>query len=350
MSKDNSPFILNSSDHDLVFNLFNRKHHKVNSHCLKGDNYILKEFQIPTNIIANRPIESCCGYQKDKLDEASLHQLKSTKTDVKSNDNSGNTNDSNSSPKSQEDKNIQEEVKIQEEPPKIYKYYLSSTPKSLIQIEGTIGTDDYDLNHFMTIMNEEPIKEKGYKSVINEPNTQIYKKLVPGCDVILIKSYCKIPYSKDVIFEAIADINIRKAWDSVFSELTIVGNDGENGSEVLYLSLKSPSVFVTDRDFVQQRKIWKNFPTKKSHMLHFKSIEHPKCPRKKKYVRAETIISGYYIQDAENGNGSILGIISQTDVKGSIPIFLVNKVAPKASKGWVQSLLKGCKMVQDKKY
>ena len=159
MSKDNSPFILNNSGHDLLFNLFDRKHHKVNSRCLKGDNFILKEFQIPSNIIS---IDSSRQSQNDKIDEASLQQLKSTKTDLKSNDNSGNTNDSNSSPKSQEDKNIQEE------PPKVYKYYLSSTPKSLIQIEGTIGTDDDDLNHFIGIVTRKSIISYFYTNNIKD--------------------------------------------------------------------------------------------------------------------------------------------------------------------------------------
>ena len=68
--------------------------------------------------------------------------------------------------------------------------------------------------------------------------------------------------------------------------------------------------------------------------------------RKKKNVRAETIISGYYMQDdPDNPDKSILGVLSQTDLKGNIPHILVNKFAPKSSKNWVKSLHKGCEIV-----
>ena len=46
--------------------------------------------------------------------------------------------------------------------------------------------------------------------------------MTEGCPVILIKCIAKLPYNKDVVFEAIANLEIRKQWDSVFSELKVV--------------------------------------------------------------------------------------------------------------------------------
>ena len=248
--------------------------------------------------------------------------------------------------KKEEEKKEEEEKKIIEV--KNYKYHINTNQSDLIYIpEINYGTDDYDLKNFVDIMNEKPLKKNGYSNVIDEPDTKIYKKMTEGVPVILIKSICKIPYDKQVIFNAISDLNIRKKWDSVFSELKVVNHDGENGAEILYMIIKSPSVFVSDRDFVQQRKMWKNFPDEHSHILHFISVENKDCPIKKKLVRAETVISGYFIKDDEERgpNHSILGIISQTDIKGNIPTWLVNKFAPKSSKGWVKSLYKGCKLI-----
>ena len=199
-------------------------------------------------------------------------------------------------------------------------------------------------------MNEPTTKELGYSNVIDENNCQVYKRMVEGIPVILIKCLAKIPFNKDIVFEAIANLDIRKQWDSVFSELRVVNYEGENGAEILYMIIKSPVLLVSDRDFVQQRKVWKNFPTIKSHILHFISLENHECPPNKKCVRAETIISGYYMQDDPNEPGhSILGVLSQTDIKGNIPHFLVNKFAPKSSRNWIKSLLKGCKIVTNKK-
>ena len=107
--------------------------------------------------------------------------------------------------------------------------------------------------------------------------------------------------------------------------------------------IKSPSLITKDRDNVQQRKIWKNFPNNNSHILHFTSIDSPQFPKSKKYIRANTIISGYYIEDIPGENKSNLIIVSQTDVGG--PNWLINKVAPKASKNWVNNLIKGCNMI-----
>lgn len=229
-----------------------------------------------------------------------------------------------------------------------FKYNISTKESDLIYIPDNenYGTNDKDLKQLIDLMNEPTTKDFGYTNVINEKKCKVYKRLVEGIPVILIKAFAHLPYNKDVVFEAIANLNIRKQWDSVFSELRVVNHEGENGAEILYMIIKSPVFVVKNRDFVQQRKIWRNFPTTKSHMLHFISIDSPDCPETKKCIRAETVISGYYMQDdPEEPGHSLLGVLSQTDIKGDIPVFLVNKFAPKSSKSWISSLKKGCEIV-----
>jgi glutaredoxin-related protein len=105
---------------------------------------------------------------------------------------------------------------------------------------------------------------------------------------------------------------------------------------------------VSDRDFVQRRKIWKEFPDENSTILHFKSIDHKNCPVKKNVIRAETILSGYFIKKiSDNPPKTFLSIISQNDIKGKIPTYLVNKVSQTAPKDWVKSLVKGCEIVKN---
>ena len=235
-----------------------------------------------------------------------------------------------------------EEGKIKK---KKYKYHIRTNKRSLIKLpEEIYGTDDKELKKIIDVINEEPIEENGYQKVINESKTKIFKKVIPGYDVILIKTLCQIPFNKDIIYEAIANLEIRKKWDSSFSELKIINEKKDNKNvELLYMIIKSPSLITKDRDNVQQRKIWKNFPNNNSHILHFTSIDSPQFPKSKKYIRANTIISGYYIEDIPGENKSNLIIVSQTDVGG--PNWLINKVAPKASKNWVNNLIKGCNMI-----
>ena len=229
-----------------------------------------------------------------------------------------------------------------------YKYCITNDPNNLINFsdKGDYYTNDQDLKKLIDLFNEPNTKEFGYTNVIDEKNCKVFKRMVEGYPVILIKCLAQMPYSKDIVFEAIANLDIRKQWDSVFSELKVVNHEGENGAEILFMIIKSPVFFISNREFVQQRKMWKNFPSNKSHILHFISVENHECPPSKKNVRAETVISGYYMQDdPDNPEHSILGVLSQTDLKGNIPHYLVNKLAPKSSKNWVKSLLKGCEIV-----
>lgn len=107
---------------------------------------------------------------------------------------------------------------------------------------------------------------------------------------------------------------------------------------------------MSDRDFVQRRKIWKDFPDVSSTILHFKSVNNKNCPVYKNIVRAETIISGYYIKTISvNPHKTFLSIISQNDIKGNIPTYIVNKVSQTAPKDWIKTLIKGCEMVRLKK-
>ena len=349
--------LFRNNNYGTIFSIhFNPK--KNNNLNIKGDLNNLKENIIidEANYIINHKKLNSMELNSQFLNNEnnSNYSLKTVpKKNINNNfDNNNNIDIEKLSIKIKENnKNLEEEKKEEEKKiieVKNYKYHITTNQDDLIYIpEINYGTDDYDLKHFVDIMNEKPLKKNGYHNVIDEPDTKIYKKMTEGVPVILIKSLCKIPYDKQVIFNAIADLNIRKKWDSVFSELKVVNHDGENGAEILYMIIKSPSFLVSDRDFVQQRKMWKNFPDERSHILHFISVENKDCPVNKKLVRAETVISGYFIKDDEERgpNHSILGIVSQTDIKGNIPTWLVNKFAPKSSKGWVKSLYKGCKLI-----
>ena len=297
---------------------------------IKGDDYEIKEIKIAKNKLY-------CPKMAKTMTNINLKNSFKKKASI-------NSNSINDNP---------DEIKTQlQETTQSFKYCIKTNPNNLIYIPeaNEYYTNDKDLKNLIDLMNEPTTKELGYSNVIDENNCQVYKRMVEGIPVILIKCLAKIPFNKDIVFEAIANLDIRKQWDSVFSELRVVNYEGENGAEILYMIIKSPVLLVSDRDFVQQRKVWKNFPTIKSHILHFISLENQECPPNKKCVRAETIISGYYMQDDPNEPGhSILGVLSQTDIKGNIPHFLVNKFAPKSSRNWIKSLLKGCKIVTNKK-
>lgn len=100
---------------------------------------------------------------------------------------------------------------------------------------------------------------------------------------------------------------------------------------------------------MQKRKIWHDFPDKNSVCIHFNSVDHPDCPLQKKIVRAHTYISGYFIKtESHKPLRCSVHIVSQTDVKGKIPFWIVNKASQTAPNDWVNNLIRGCKMIRDK--
>jgi len=55
----------------------------------------------------------------------------------------------------------------------------------------------------------------------------------------LIKTIATIiDFTKEEIFNAIANVEIRKQWDTLFSEFKIVEQNKDEKSEVLYMSLR----------------------------------------------------------------------------------------------------------------
>lgn len=52
---------------------------------------------------------------------------------------------------------------------------------------------------------------------------------------------------------------------------------------------------VADREFVQQKNVWRAFPNEDSISIHYKSVDHKDIPYRDYVIRAKTIISGYYL-------------------------------------------------------
>ncbi len=95
------------------------------------------------------------------------------------------------------------------------------------------------------MINEPNLK---WQSVLNEKSIQIFKKNVliiyllnkiKNVPQIVIRTIAVIDnYSRDDIFEAISNVNIRKQWDKIFSEFKIVETNEKEQFEVLYMAIK----------------------------------------------------------------------------------------------------------------
>lgn len=154
--------------------------------------------------------------------------------------------------------------------------------------------------------------------------------------ILLVRGRVKLKANKDVLFKLIYDLEIRSTWDNILQDMTVIEKIDAQ-SDVIYSYVKGV-MGASDRDFLQLRKFYTNFK-EFDYVIVMKSSSHPDKPLVKKKIRAETIISGYLIKTIDEEHCE-LGMISQTDIKGFVPKFLVNVIAPKKPVEWFKKLEK----------
>lgn len=137
-------------------------------------------------------------------------------------------------------------------------------------------------------------------------------------------------------------------WDKVCKDFRLIEKN-EDGSEIIYMAIQPPISILSPKDFVQKRKVWKNFQDDDSILFYFKSVTHPSCPVNKKYIRAEAVLSGYYMKTISTSPERTLfyGIV-HNDIKGNIPVWVTNHIAPKFPKEWINALKNGCMELKKK--
>ena len=161
----------------------------------------------------------------------------------------------------------------------------------------------------------------------------------------MLKTEGKIPYSLSMIRNILMDTPGMDKWDKAFSKHEIIEQfPEENGiiRAIEYLYIKFP-LMMTNRDIVQEKKIWKEYNENKNSLLIIsKSVEHPSRPPQKKEIRAEMILTGMYLREDINGE-TLIYMINNVDLKVKTGIDLVNKMAKKAPKEFIENLTKFCK-------
>ena len=134
-------------------------------------------------------------------------------------------------------------------------------------------------------------------------------------------------------------------WDKTFNKHEIVEELPEEdgiSKAVEYLFVKFP-LMMDNRDIVQQKKIWVEYNGNPNCFLSVsKSIDYPCRPPQKKIVRAEMIISGMFLCENTPGITTVY-TVNQVDLKIKTGADLVNKIAKKAPKDFIENLTNYCK-------
>lgn len=124
--------------------------------------------------------------------------------------------------------------------------------------------------------------------------------------------------SAATMYDVLHDGKYRKEWDPAMVEGFDIARLSAN-ADVGYYSWNCPSP-IKNRDVVSLRS-WQ--VTDDEYLIVNFSVKHPKYPPRKEYVRAISILTGYFIKPI-GPNSCTFIYLSQADPKGSLPKVVVN--------------------------
>ncbi|KAG5899900.1 hypothetical protein JTB14_002452 [Gonioctena quinquepunctata] len=164
--------------------------------------------------------------------------------------------------------------------------------------------------------------------------TKVWTKSTPNCSFKMVKIHSVFPnLSANTLFDVLHDPGYRKEWDENMQASIEIGYLNPN-NDVGYYALYCPPP-VKNRDFVLQRS-WLDMVDEKFILNH--SVNHKDYAVRKGFIRAISHLTGFVIRKLPNG--CFLGYISQTDPRGKLPPWLVNKITQKFAPKVVKQLRK----------
>lgn len=128
---------------------------------------------------------------------------------------------------------FRDQVELQEITPVLLEDEKKGPEATIIDLKVHPFQEDFDR---LLVIEAEPRTDKTWQHVIDKPGMQIFKKKTEGTPICMIKAFCAIPYSKEVVFRAIWDTAMRSRWDEVFEEFRII--DTQADFDVLYYMIK----------------------------------------------------------------------------------------------------------------
>jgi len=185
----------------------------------------------------------------------------------------------------------------------------------------------------------------GWSLVYEEADTglKVWDQKASDSAINIVKLYAEFKGIPALtLYDVLHDPEYRSTWDENMIEGHLI-EQLDPYNDVGYYSAKVPSP-VANRDWVNQR-MWREKPSTEYVIMNH-SVPHEKMPEKKGFVRANSIMSGYYVLPLANGSCS-LTYLTQNDPRGWIPSWLVNKVTKSFAPKIVEKLDKAAKAYEE---
>eukprot|EP00421_Protoceratium_reticulatum_P015033 CAMPEP_0168393906 /NCGR_PEP_ID=MMETSP0228-20121227/19257_1 /TAXON_ID=133427 /ORGANISM="Protoceratium reticulatum, Strain CCCM 535 (=CCMP 1889)" /LENGTH=661 /DNA_ID=CAMNT_0008407297 /DNA_START=64 /DNA_END=2049 /DNA_ORIENTATION=- len=200
------------------------------------------------------------------------------------------------------------------------------------------------LSEFDLLCQKEQEDTKGWDVCVERRELRVAKVII-GTGTICIRAWATFPgVDLHTAFYLFYNLDERTKWDKTFCKMQVVDTNID-GSDIVYCLMKIPT--VTSRDFLQYRRV--RVLEDGSICIVMRSSEHPDVPEDKNYIRVENKISGYVLrQEYDNGKPVLkMFLMTCSDVKGMIPKWIINYLAPKKPGEWMDALRKAAVEFQE---
>lgn len=192
--------------------------------------------------------------------------------------------------------------------------------------------EDGDFKRFIELC----VETDGWKQEYNKRNTVVHTKTNDVSDFKMFK--IKTLYTDvnaDVLYDVLHDPEYRKVWDHSMIEGYEICCINPN-NDIGYYSMKCGP--FKRRDFVTQRS-WLDLGGQYCIINH--SVNHLKAPPKRGYIRGISYLTGYLVRKMD-GNKCQFTYVSQSDPKGKLPAWAVNKVTQIMAPRVISRIHKAC--------
>lgn len=175
----------------------------------------------------------------------------------------------------------------------------------------------------------------------NKSGTMVWTKANDVSDFRMVKIRGTYDDVRAVtLYDVLHDPVYRKSWDpNIIEGQEICRIDSNNDIGYYAMHLPKP---LKNRDFVTQRS-WRDMGSEKIIFNH--SVNHAAVPPKKSFIRGTSYLTGYHIvSTVDNGDrpGCQVTYVTQSDPKGQLPVWAVNKATQWLAPKVISKLHKAC--------
>jgi hypothetical protein len=206
-----------------------------------------------------------------------------------------------------------------------------------MQVGEVRVAEDADFEKLRTLC----LVHEDWKQDYNKNTTTVWTRSSEQCDFKMIKIRGLFSdVSAATVFDVLNDPVYRTKWDFNMIEAYEVCQISPN-NDIGYYAMKAKP--LKNRDFVTQRS-WLDLGNE--YLIFNHSVNHASLPPKKGFVRGISYLTGYHITPTTGScdkNGVQIFYITQSDPKGKLPVWAVNKAAQILAPKVMSKLHKACK-------